>query len=191
MVRRKNKERTAEIRRQGLVHTLTMAVLPAAMAAMVAGIIGYKLNTRMPELYYEVSPKYVPAHITGVSGGFKIDVNVMNLGNSPATEMTVRYAFNQEILAYDYSYSEGLNGKLPYENVSGGVGEKEVMLTPPRLSPKDKIEAYFVFGRPVINTQVKVFSKETQGKPLSERVEPLSYGAKLWNKIVQVFGSLF
>jgi hypothetical protein len=164
--------------KEKLTHKIALALLSSMAAAIVAGLLGYRLNIHSPELYFDASPR--PA---STLRGYRVDTTITNLGNSAATELVIRYSFDYPILAFDYDYSEGWNGRLPSANISGGVSEKELLLTPPRLLPKDKLEAHFLFAYPFVATNIKVFSRETMGKPLKERVEQLTRRAEFWHKI--------
>lgn len=173
------------IHKENLTHKIMLTALSATIMAIVGGLIGYKLNTRLPELYYQVSP------IKNIGKNYQLNVTVSNLGIAAANELTVRYSFDHKITGLDYSYSEELNGKLPSENVEGGIGNFELRLTPPRLVPKDKIEAKFYFTAPYVNYQIKVFSKEGMGQPYVKWLEKIEQSKKIGKDIVIISKNIF
>jgi hypothetical protein len=168
--------------KEKLSHKIMLTLFSSVVAAIAAGLLGYFLNFHTPELYYDFSPRPL-----NTLRGYRVDTEVSNLGNSVATELVVRYSFNYPILLFDYDYSEGFNGCLPSANVSGGVSSKELLLMLPRQLPKDKFTAHFWFAYPFVTANIKVFSKETMGKPLKEHEERLTKRAKFWGSVQNIF----
>ncbi len=155
-----------------------LTILGSCATALVAGLLGYKLNMHVPELYYDIAPRPV-----STLQGYQVKTAVSNLGNAAATDLVIRYSFNKPIIGFDYVYSEGFNGKLPSANISGGISEKELLLTPQRLLQSDTLEATFTFAYPVVSGNIRIFSRETSGRPLSERTERLTKRAEFWHKL--------
>ena len=180
MFKRKKKEEPKKI--SFLHHFLTTA-FSAILTAVVAGLLGYYLNTKLPELYfYADSPQKHGSVI-------KIETDVVNYGRGPATEIKVRYSFSKPVLRYSYSYSEGFTGALPSGNIIIGPTHKEIMFIVPRMMPQDKLPAIFVFkDQPVI--KIKVFSKEVMGQPFSKWQTKKTRGEKVLAKIQNIVASL-
>lgn len=172
------------IHKENLAHKIMLTALSATIMAIVGGLIGYKLNTRLPELYYEVTPQAKQVWLKNIGKVYELDITVSNLGIAAANELTIRYAFDRKIVSLEYNYSEELNGKLPSANVEGGAGNFELRLTPPRLLPKDKLEAKFFFTTPYVNYQVKVFSKEGMGQPYIKWLEKVEKSKKIGKDIL-------
>mgnify|MGYP001605574482 CR=1 FL=1 len=172
--------------KENILHKVILAILTSITAATAAGVLGYRLNLRTPELYYDV-----PTQLKSTVLGYKLTTNIYNLGNSSAYDVVIRYTFNKAIIQYDYNYSEGLNGKLSSANVEGGVSEKELILMPRRILPGDTIEASFIFAYPRVSANVKVFSKEVMGRPYSEHQEKNTKGEELARKVVKAKDDLF
>ncbi len=164
--------------KESILHKLILTLISAAATAVIAGFVGYKLNSHLPELYYEISPALTPAYITGIGRVYRLDTAILNLGKGPATDLVIRYSFNRNIVIYDYNYSEEFNGKLPTENVKGGTGTKELILKPARLVAKDKLQAAFFFSSPSVKTEIRVIAKEGLASPYSEWQEKITQGAK-------------
>lgn len=175
-----------ETQKEKLTHKVMLTILSSCATAMIAGLIGYKVNTHVPALYYDIAPR-----TTSSLQGYQLKTTISNHGNAAATDMIVRYSFNKPIIAFDYTYSEGFNGKLSSANVSGGVSEKELMIAPKRLLQNDTLEATFTFAYPYVSGNIKVFSKETSGKPLSERTEQATKGIALWKSITLSIQNFF
>jgi hypothetical protein len=179
------------IRKESLAHKIMLTALSATIMAIVGGLIGYKLNTRLPELYYEVTPQVKQVWLKNIGKVYETDITISNLGIAAANELTIRYAFDHKIMNCDYNYSEKLNGKLPSANIEGGTGNFELLLTLPRLVPKDKLEAKFYFANPYINYQVKVFSKEGMGQPYVKWLEKIEKSKKIGKDIVIISKNIF
>lgn len=118
-----------------------------------------------------------------------VKTQVANLGRGLATDIRIRYAFNQPIRWYFYNYSEGLNGKLPPGNIVGGVSQNELILIVPRLLPNDELPASFAFDTPSVSYTVKIFSKEVVGRPYSQWRDKLSITQKILNNFLVLWKS--
>lgn len=167
--RKKNKPEKKET----LAHKILMTAFSAGATAIAAGLVGYYLNTKLPELYWHVERP------VAVNKRYMVRTQVSNLGRGLATDIRIRYACNQPIRWYFYNYSEGLNGKLPPANVIGGVSQNELILIVPRMLPQDEIPASFVFDRPSIDVKIKVFSREVSGQPYAKWQEKLNATQKI------------
>lgn len=170
-------------KQESLTHKIFLTTLSAILTAIVLSVAGYMLNTKLPDLYYQILPAINEVSIAKIGKAYRLDTEVLNLGKGPATELTIRYTFNQKIVYYDYNYSEELNGKLPSANIKGGVASKELIIHPHRLLPQDKISAKFIFSSPKIYAKIRVFSKEGMGKPYSTWKEKITSSAKAWHNI--------
>jgi hypothetical protein len=170
--------------KESLLHKVVTTAVSAAVMASVAGFIGYKLNSHIPELYYNLEAPVKQ------NSRYVVKTEISNVGNSLATEVIIRYTFDQEIYYCNYNYSEGLEGKLPASNVEGGKGKKELLLNVPRMLPEERLKASFVFNKPEVTGSIKVYSKEVVGRPYSEWKEAANVKEKFLHQLAVVTKSL-
>ncbi len=156
------------VHKESFLHKLTTTVISAAVMATVGGILGYQLNSHLPEIYYHILP------VTPTGKHYRGNIEVSNLGRGPATQIVIRYTFDETIQYCTYNYSEALNGRLASENISGGKGYHEFLIKIPRLLPKDTLSASFYFKNEPKNGQVKVFAEEVVGRPYSDWTEKIT-----------------
>lgn len=175
------KKKDKKEKKETLAHKIIMTIVSAGVTATAAGLVGYYLNTKLPELYWQIEQP------TKTNKRYMLKTRVSNLGRGLATDIRIRYAFNQPIRWYFYNYSEGLNGRLPATNVIGGVSQNELILIVPRMLSQDEVPATFVFDKPSVNVTLKIFSKEVSGQPYSQWQDKLNNTQKILSNI-SVFG---